>query len=154
MFRVKPRANLGLIFFSVLIQKSEKQWKVRSGCLKNLPSGIPLGHQTFPWGCAPQESLMTLRNSLRLIFPDNHCGLSTVYTTFQAILYDIGNFTVISSDIRVILDNIQQYQGNFEQCKVRYVLSKVQFKAKRVSKFLSLIWSGRVGYVPLQYRSK
>ena len=41
MFRFKPRATLGLIFFTVLIQKSEKQWKVLSGCLKNLPSGIP-----------------------------------------------------------------------------------------------------------------
>ena len=80
MFRVKPRANLGLIFFTVLIQNSEKQWKVLSGCLKNLPSGIPSGHQTFPRGCAPRESLMTLGNSLGQIFPDNHCGLSTVYT--------------------------------------------------------------------------
>ena len=82
MFRVKPRANLGLIFFTVLIQNSEKQWKVLSGCLKNLPSGIPSGHQTFPRGCAPRESLMTLGNSLGQIFPDNHCGLSTVYTKF------------------------------------------------------------------------
>ena len=40
MFRVKPRATLGLIFFTVLIQNSDKQWKVLSGCLKNLPSGI------------------------------------------------------------------------------------------------------------------
>ena len=80
MFRFKPRATLGLIFFTVLIQKSEKQWKVLSGCLKNLPSGIPSGHQTFPRGCAPRESLMTLGNSLGQIFPDNHCGLSTVYT--------------------------------------------------------------------------
>ena len=46
IFRVKPRANLGLIFFTVLIRKSEKQWKVLSGCLKNLPSGFPSGHQT------------------------------------------------------------------------------------------------------------
>ena len=38
MFRVKPRVTLGLMFFTVLIQKSEKQWKVFSGCLKNLPS--------------------------------------------------------------------------------------------------------------------
>ena len=48
MFRVKPRATLGLIFFTVLIQKSEKQRKVFSGCLKNLPSGIPSGHVLFP----------------------------------------------------------------------------------------------------------
>ena len=41
MFRVKPRTTLGLIFFTILIQKSEKQWKILSGCLKNLPSGIP-----------------------------------------------------------------------------------------------------------------
>ena len=41
MFRVKPRATLGLIFFTVLIQNSDKQWKVLIGCLKKLPSGIP-----------------------------------------------------------------------------------------------------------------
>ena len=41
MFRFKPRVTLGLIFFTVLTQKSEKQWKVLSSCLKNLPSGIP-----------------------------------------------------------------------------------------------------------------
>ena len=41
MFRFNPRATLGVIFFTVLIQKSEKQWKVLSGCLKNLPLGIP-----------------------------------------------------------------------------------------------------------------
>ena len=67
MFRVEPRENLGLILFNVLIQKSEKPWKVISGCLKNLPSGIPSGHQT-------------LGNSLVQIFPDNHCGLFTVFT--------------------------------------------------------------------------
>ena len=85
MFRVKPRANLGLIFFTVLIQKDEKQWKVLSGSLKNLPSGIPSGHQTFPWGCAPRESLMTLGNSLvqnlisRQPLRTYHCLYQTVY---------------------------------------------------------------------------
>ena len=44
IFRVKPRATLGLI--SVLIQKSEKQWKVLRGFLNNFPPGIPFGHQT------------------------------------------------------------------------------------------------------------
>ena len=82
MFTVKTRATLGLILFTVLMQKSEKQWKVLSGCLKNLPLGIPLGHQTFPRGCAPRESLMTLGNFLGQIFPDKHSGLSTVYTRF------------------------------------------------------------------------
>ena len=59
MFRVKPRVTLGLILFTVLIQKSDKQWKVLSGCLKNLPTRIPSGHQTFPRGCAPRENLMS-----------------------------------------------------------------------------------------------
>ena len=58
MFRVKPRATLGLIFFTVLIQNSDKQWKVLSGCLEKVALG----------------------NSLGQLFPDNHCGLSTVYT--------------------------------------------------------------------------
>ena len=71
-------ASLGLIIFTVLIRKSEKQWKVLRDCLKNLPTGIPSGHQTFPRGCAPWESLMTLGNSLGQIFPDNPYGLSTV----------------------------------------------------------------------------
>ena len=81
------RATLGLIFFTVLIQNSEKQLKVLSGCLKNLPSGTASGHQTFPRGCAPRESLKTLGNSLGQFFPDNHCGLSTVYTrlVFQVL---------------------------------------------------------------------
>ena len=43
MFRVKPRATLGLIFFTVLIQKSEEKWKVLGDCPKNWPSGIPQG---------------------------------------------------------------------------------------------------------------
>ena len=73
-------ASLGLIIFTVLIRKSEKQWKVLRDCLKNLPTGIPSGHQTFPRGCAPRESLMTLGNSLGQIFPDNPYGLSTVCT--------------------------------------------------------------------------
>ena len=49
------RATLGLLFVTVLIQKSDKQWKVFSGCLQNLPTKIPSGHQTFPLGCAPRE---------------------------------------------------------------------------------------------------
>ena len=75
-------ASLGLIIFTVLIRKSEKQWKVLRDCLKNLPTGIPSGHQTFPRGCAPRESLMTLGNSLGQIFPDNPYGLSTVCPRF------------------------------------------------------------------------
>ena len=62
MFRVKPRATLGLIFFTVLIQNSDKQWRVLSGCLEKVALG----------------------NSLGQLFPDNHCGLSTVYTRVEA----------------------------------------------------------------------
>ena len=47
---------------------------------RSLTISGPSGHQTFPWGCAPRESLITLVNSLGQIFPDNQCGLSTVYT--------------------------------------------------------------------------
>ena len=79
------RASLGLIIFTVLIQKSEKQWKVLRDCLKNLPTGVPLGHQTFPCGCAPREILMTLGNSLGLIFPDNPYKLSTVCSTLTEL---------------------------------------------------------------------
>ena len=80
-FRVTLGQIWALYSLLFLIQKSEKQWKVLSGFLKNLPLGTPSGHQTFPQGCAPRESLMTLGNSQGQIFPDNHCGLYTVYTT-------------------------------------------------------------------------
>ena len=65
MFRVKPRATLGLILFTVLIQNSDKQWKVLSGCLEKV----------------------ALWNSLGQLFPDNHCGLSTVYTRVNNIFF-------------------------------------------------------------------
>ena len=89
MFRVKPRVTLGLLFFTVLIQNSDKQWKVLSGCLEKVALGIPSGHQTFPRGCAPRESLMTLGNSLGQLFPDNHRGLSTVYTKLYRTKFNI-----------------------------------------------------------------
>ena len=79
--KICSESNLGLIFYNVLIQKSEIPWKVLSGCLKNLSLGIPIGHQTFPWCCAPRKRLVTLGNSLGPIFPDNNCGRSTVCTT-------------------------------------------------------------------------
>ena len=40
-------------------------------------AGGPSGNQTFPQGCAPRESLISLGTSLGQIFPDN-CGFSTV----------------------------------------------------------------------------
>ena len=52
MFTHKPRATMGLIFFTVLIQKSP-------GFFEKFPSGIPLGHQT------------TFVKFLGQIFPDN-----------------------------------------------------------------------------------
>ena len=42
MFRINPRETLGLIFFTVFIQKSDKQCKAISGCLLNLPTEIKL----------------------------------------------------------------------------------------------------------------
>ena len=118
MFRVNPRATLGLIFFTVFIQKSDKQCKVLSGCLKNLPTGIPSGHQTFPWGCASQECLMTLRNSLGQSFPDNHYGLSTVYTRYLRELPISGmawdeewiRVVAITIDVKLLL-NRRQWQA-------------------------------------------
>ena len=50
MFRVKPMATLGLIFFTVLIQKSEKQWKGLSDCVQNCPQVIRLSHWASPLG--------------------------------------------------------------------------------------------------------
>ena len=53
MFRVKHRATLGLIFFTVLIQNSYKQWKVLSGCLEKVALGNFLGSSDFPSGLRP-----------------------------------------------------------------------------------------------------
>ena len=53
MFRVKPRATLGLIFFTVLIQNSDKQWKVLSGCLEKVALRNSLGSSDFPSGLRP-----------------------------------------------------------------------------------------------------
>ena len=85
MFSVNPWATLGHIFFTILIQKSEKQWKILRVCLENLPTGGPSGNQTIIWACTPQESLITLGTSLRQIFPDNPFGLSIVCTTQMKI---------------------------------------------------------------------
>ena len=52
MFSANPRVSMGLIIFTVLIRKYEKQWKVLRDCLQNLPMGLPSGHQTFPRGAA------------------------------------------------------------------------------------------------------
>ena len=38
--------------------------------LENLPTRGPLGNQTSLWGCAPQESPITLGNTLTQSFPD------------------------------------------------------------------------------------
>ena len=55
-------ASLGLIIFTVLIRKSEKQWKVLRDCLKNLPTGIPSGKsddsQEFPRAASKTQGLM------------------------------------------------------------------------------------------------
>ena len=83
MFIVKPRVTLGLIIFTILIQKSDKQWKFLSGCLKNLPTRIDLGHQT------PRENLMTRGNSLRQIFQDNHYGLFTICSIFVISMHSL-----------------------------------------------------------------
>ena len=71
MFSVHPKVTLGSIIIPVIIQKSEKQWKVFRPCLENLP----LSNQTFIRGCTPQESLITQRTSLGQIFPDNPSDL-------------------------------------------------------------------------------
>ena len=67
MFRGNPRATVGRLILTILIQKSEK-----------LPTGDPSGNQTFLRGCAPQESLITVGTSLEQIFSDSPFVLSTV----------------------------------------------------------------------------
>ena len=54
MLRVKPRATLGLIFITVLIQKTDKQWKVCCGCLEKLALGNFRGSSDFPEGPSPE----------------------------------------------------------------------------------------------------
>ena len=53
MFRVKPRATLGLIFFTVLIHNSDKQWKVLSDCLEKVALRNSLRSSDFPSGLRP-----------------------------------------------------------------------------------------------------
>ena len=53
MFRFKPRATLGLILFTVLIQNSDKQWKVLSGYLEKVALENSLGSSDFPSGLRP-----------------------------------------------------------------------------------------------------
>ena len=80
MFCVNPRANLGRIIFTIFYNpKSVKQWKVPRVCLENLPTGGPSGNQTILWGCAPQESLITLGTSQGQSFPENLLGLSNAF---------------------------------------------------------------------------
>ena len=38
----------------------------------------PSGNQTFPWCCAPRESLISFGTSPGQIYPDNACSFSTV----------------------------------------------------------------------------
>ena len=45
-----------------------------------------MGNQTFPRGCAPRESLITLWTSLGQFFPDNPFGLLTVCTTLLTLI--------------------------------------------------------------------
>ena len=47
-------ASLGLIIFTVLFQKSEKQWKVRSNCLQKFAHGNSLRSSDFPLGLRPR----------------------------------------------------------------------------------------------------
>ena len=44
-------------------------------------------------------------------------------------------YWVISSNIRIFLGDIQRYQGNFQQCQIRYVLGQVRLKSYWVSKY-------------------
>ena len=65
MFRAQPRATLGLIFFTVLIQKSAKI----------VESPLWLSEK------------FALGNSLGQIFPGFHCGHSIVYTSVHGTVY-------------------------------------------------------------------
>ena len=49
----------------------------------NLPTRGPSGNQTFPQGCAPRDSLISLETSLEQIYPDNTCVFSTVSPSVQ-----------------------------------------------------------------------
>ena len=52
--RLNPRVILGLIFFTVIIHKSEDKKPLRD-CLENLPKRGPLDNQTFPWSWALEK---------------------------------------------------------------------------------------------------
>ena len=73
--------------------------------------GIPSGHQTI---------LRTLGNSLGQIFPDNHCGLSTIYTIFMSCAN--GEF---SENMQPVLSQCgpQQFSTNVAHHNCRHMWS-------------------------------
>ena len=82
MFRVNPKATLGHLIFTSIIQKSEEQGKVLKVFWK-FAHGRPAGNQTLLDGCAPWESLITLGTTLGQTISRQPFGLSTVCTRLE-----------------------------------------------------------------------
>ena len=69
MLRVKPRANLGLIFFTVLIQKSEKTVESPEWLSEKFALGNSQGSSDFPSGLRPSGKSDDPREFPRANFP-------------------------------------------------------------------------------------
>ena len=67
----KSGATLRRIFFGFWSPKSDKKSKALRAGLEKLVMGGDLANQTFPWGCAFWQSLITLRTSLGNFFQDS-----------------------------------------------------------------------------------
>ena len=82
MFRVKPRATLGLTLFTVLIQNSDKQWNVLCGCLEKVALGNSLGSSDFPSGLRPSKKSDDPREFPRATF--SRQSLRTFHCLYQS----------------------------------------------------------------------
>ena len=52
------------------------------GWSQKFPTGGPLANQTVLWGCAPQDSLISLGTSLGKFFSDNPAAFSLFFRHF------------------------------------------------------------------------
>ena len=82
MFSVNPGAILGLIIFTVLIQKSEGKKIVESpkGLSETFAYWTSLESSGFPSGLRPSGKSDKSREFLRIFFPESPYGLLTVCT--------------------------------------------------------------------------
>ena len=141
MFRVKPRATVGLIFFTVLIQNSDRQWKVLSGCLDKVALGNSLGSSDFPSGLRLSGKSDDPREFPRATFSRQplrtfHClyHFYACSTLLQALLWLMNFLSSLKKNKNYIKHGNKQRQGIFG----KYINLKRMFEEKICSAKRSL----------------